>query len=81
MLILMDSLNTGDHKCFTDIIINWFKSSEDVKQKKITLSLKTINLPVSVCQTDGHSCASFVCAYAYVASVLSISLYSTRENG
>ena len=79
MLILMDSLNTGEHTYFTNIIINWFESSEDVKQKNITLSLETIDLPVSVCQTDVHSCASFVCVYSYVESCLSTIIYSTKN--
>ena len=49
-----------------------------LNKKNITLSLETIDLPVSVRQSDGHSCASFVCVYSYVASILSIK-YSTRE--
>ena len=41
--------------------------------------METINLPVSVRQRDGHSCANFVCVYSYVASILSIK-YSTKDD-
>ena len=74
----MDSLFTVNRTHFTNTIFKWFVSSKDVKQKHITLSLETIYLPVSVRQSNGHSCASFVCVYSYVASILSIK-YSTIE--
>ena len=77
-LILMDSLFKVKSTHFTNTIFKWFESSKDVKQKNITLSLETIDLPVSVRQSDGHSCASFVCVYSYVASIMSIT-YSTKE--
>ena len=78
MLILMDSLFTVKRTHFTNTIFKWFESSKDAKQKNISLSLETIYLPVSGRQKDGYSCASFVCVYSYVASILSIK-YSTRE--
>ena len=72
MLILMDSLNKGKHIQFTSTICNWFKSSINSKQIQITLTLEIINLLDAVHQSDGHSCANFVCVFFYVASILSI---------
>ena len=72
MLILIDSLNKSKHTQFTNTIFNWFKSSINAKQNQITLTLDIINLSDAVRQTDGCSCANFVCLYSYVASMLSI---------
>ena len=54
------------------------KSSINVKQNQITLTLEIINLPDAVRQTNGHSCANFVCLYSFVASTLSMK-YLTKD--
>ena len=79
MLILLDSLRLGLYSNCTKIVTKWFKSSEDVKGNDITLSLEYINLPHNIRQYDGHSCASFVCLYSYIASMLSDE-YRTKNN-
>ena len=66
----MDSLNKSKHIHFTNTIFKWFQSSINAKQNKITLTLETINLPDAVYQTDGYSCANFLCLYSYIASML-----------
>ena len=75
----MDSFNIVKHKNYSNSIFKWFVSSKYAEQKYISLTLKTINLPVSVRQSDGHSCANFVCVYSYVAIILSIK-YSTKDD-
>ena len=72
MLILMDSLNKSKHIQFTNTIFKWFQSSINAKQNKITLTLETINRPDAVYQTDGYSCANFLCLYSNIASMLSM---------
>ena len=71
MLILLDSLCKGIYSNFTNIVTKWFKSSKDVKGNHITLTLEYIDLPHNIHRDDGHSCASFVCLYSYIASMLS----------
>ena len=79
MLILIDSLNTGRHTHFSNSIFEWFQSSINAKQNKITLTLENINLPDTAYQTDGYSCENFLCLYSYVASILSIE-YVTKDD-
>ena len=79
MLILMDSLFTDKRTQFSNTIFKWFESSKDAKQNHIYLTLKMINLPDAVRQSDSLSCANFVCVYSYVARILSIT-YLTKDN-
>ena len=75
----MDSLDIVKHNKYSNSTFKWFESSKDAKRKHISLTLETINLPVSVRQTDDHSCANFVCLYFYVASILSIKYLTEDE--
>ena len=52
MLILMDSLFTDIRTQFSNTIFKWFESSKDAKQNHLYLTLKTINLPDAVRQSD-----------------------------
>ena len=52
MLILMDSLFTDKRTQFSNTIFKWFESSKDAKQNHLYLTLKTINLPDAVRQSD-----------------------------
>ena len=79
MLILLDSLCRGIYSNFTNLVTKWFKSSKDVKGNDITLTLEYIDLPHNIRQDDVHSCASFVCLYSYIVSMLSDE-YRTRNN-
>ena len=48
MLISLDSTYTKKRLTFTTIVTQWFESSQDTKENKITITLETIVLPHSI---------------------------------
>ena len=79
MLILLDALYKFECPKIKTIVTKWFECSKDIKRNNMTLTLKTIILPVSTRQSDEYSCACFVCLYSYIASIFSMN-YVTINN-
>ena len=69
ILIKVNSLKHEARNDESQYLINWFKSSPDLK--KYELKISTYYPPDLLNQNDTYSCGPFVCIHAFNASVLS----------
>ena len=74
ILIQLYSLKHEARKSESQGLINWFKSSPDLKKQKLTIS--TYYPPDVLNQNYHYSCGPFLCIHTINASVLSSKFYS-----